>query len=349
MTIEAITIDLPTGNITIEKLTGLISESLCPIPEVDSIHWVGAFSEKWIPIIIAIPARVNIPRPGYRIPKSIYPTNRANLSNINHAETIPRKDFVYSVQPLNDGDKAYLRGLWEGLPNSKDGEPEQGLENIMDYEPFIKAFENATDKPAWGLSKNLESLRQTKYSERHEIAKLHDKEIREQIDSGKISGLNNIHLKTDYGFLASLLIFSEAEKYLTSIGLDVGQCAETPALVVGLDDGTPSSEPIRYEVLASRTELIDAFSQYGVEQKIFRALKDRPGLHAAYRVKGNAQKGSRAEPMFCPFVVMNWLVTKGIKEKKHLESYMGWHILETKFPCAYAENSIGDPRKLLTG
>lgn len=112
-----------------------------------------------------------------------------------------------------------------------------------------------------------------------------------------------------------------------------------------LSDETKSNEGIRYEVLASRTELIEVFSCYGVELKIFKALKDRPGLKAACRVKGKGQKGSRAEPMFCPFEVINWLVKTGVKEKPRLENYMGWHILETKFPSVYAEKSIGDPRQ----
>ena len=118
-----------------------------------------------------------------------------------------------------------------------------------------------------------------------------------------------------------------------------------PAPVVALSDETQSNKRIRYEVLASRTELIQIFSLYGVELKIFKALKDRPGLMAARRVKGKGQKGSRAEPMFCPFEVINWLVKTGIKEKPRLENFMGWHILETKFPSVYAEKSIGDPRQ----
>ena len=118
-----------------------------------------------------------------------------------------------------------------------------------------------------------------------------------------------------------------------------------PAPVVALSDETQSNERIRYEVLASRTQLIEAFGYYGVELKIFKALKDRPGLKAACRVKGKAQKGSRAEPMFCPLEVINWLVKTGVKEKPRLENFMGWHILETKFPSVYAENSIGDPRQ----
>lgn len=112
-----------------------------------------------------------------------------------------------------------------------------------------------------------------------------------------------------------------------------------------LSDETKSNEGIRYEVLASRTELIEVFGLYGVELKIFKALKDRPGLKAACRVKGKGQKGSRAEPMFCPFEVINWLVKTGVKEKPRLENYRGWHILETKFPSVYAEKSIGDPRQ----
>ncbi len=111
--------------------------------------------------------------------------------------------------------------------------------------------------------------------------------------------------------------------------------------------GVPGDVPverIRYEILASRTELIEAFHYYGVEMKIFKCLKDRPGLYAAYRIKGKGQKGKVTEPMFCPFEVMNWLVNKGIKGQRRLEGFMGWHILETKFPNVYAEKSIGDPR-----
>jgi hypothetical protein len=115
------------------------------------------------------------------------------------------------------------------------------------------------------------------------------------------------------------------------------------------DKDTQDGERIRYEVLASRTELIGAFSLYGVELKIFKALKDRPGLHAALRVKGKSQRGSNAEPMFCPYEVINWLVERGVKDKPRLSSFTAWHILETKFPSVYAEKSIGDPRHKPTG
>ena len=126
-------------------------------------------------------------------------------------------------------------------------------------------------------------------------------------------------------------------------GVEPGKAGPLP--VAALGDEKQSIERIRYEVLASRSELIEAFGCYGVELKIFKALKDRPGLLAACRVKGKGQKGSRAEPMFCPFEVINWLVKTGIKEKPRLENFMGWHILETKFPSVYAEKSIGDPRQ----
>jgi hypothetical protein len=122
------------------------------------------------------------------------------------------------------------------------------------------------------------------------------------------------------------------------------QEAATPA-PVALSGIVQDSETIRYEVLASRTELIDAFSLYGVELKIFKALKDRPGLQAACRVKGQGQKGGCAEPMFCPKGVIDWLVKSGVKDKPKLTAYMGWHILETKFANVYAEHSIGDPRQ----
>ncbi len=102
--------------------------------------------------------------------------------------------------------------------------------------------------------------------------------------------------------------------------------------------------PIRYELLASRTELINAFGRYGVELKIFRALKDRPGLMAARRIKGRGQRGSQAEPMFCPLAVMNWLVKSGVSGKPRLSEYIGWHILEKEFPSAYAQYSMSDPR-----
>lgn len=142
---------------------------------------------------------------------------------------------------------------------------------------------------------------------------------------------------------------------LNAVGLDGWEACATiaaratdtapPAPVAALGDETQSTDGIRYEVLASRTELIEAFSLYGVELKIFRALKDRPGLMAACRVKGQGQKGSRAEPMFCPFEVINWLVKTGVKEKPRLTNSMGWHILQTRFPSVYAEKSVGDPRQ----
>ena len=47
--------------------------------------------------------------------------------------------------------------------------------------------------------------------------------------------------------------------------------AATSAPVAALGDEKQSIERIRYEVLASRTQLIEAFSFYGVELKIFQS------------------------------------------------------------------------------
>ena len=124
----------------------------------------------------------------------------------------------------------------------------------------------------------------------------------------------------------------------------VTQTQDTTQSPAPVEDVGVSDRRIRYEVLASRTELIDAFSLYGVELKLFRALKDRPGLYAARRVKGQGKRGSNAEPMFCPYEAMNWLVKTGVKGKPKLSSFTAWRILETKFPNVYAEKSIGDPR-----
>jgi hypothetical protein len=112
--------------------------------------------------------------------------------------------------------------------------------------------------------------------------------------------------------------------------------------VIGTTRSFQRRRKLSHFIFARR--LIDAFGIYGVELKIFKALKDRRRLHAARKVKGQGKKGEVAEPQFCPYEVMIWLIEDGIKDKPKLSSFNAWHILETKFPSVYAEKSIGDPR-----
>lgn len=97
--------------------------------------------------------------------------------------------------------------------------------------------------------------------------------------------------------------------------------------------------------LATRTELINAFGSFtGMCDQWFDSLKDKPALLRARKRAGMGQRGQTLEPLFCPFVVMNWLVDPKRKTGRPLSLNKGWEILEKSFPKVHAERSVGDSR-----
>ena len=111
-------------------------------------------------------------------------------------------------------------------------------------------------------------------------------------------------------------------------------------------DTTP--DPDRHDdralLLASREQLIAAFGSFtGMTADWFENLRDTPRLLAARKVSGQGGRGG-AEPFFCPFMVMQWLVDPARKKGRSLSVFKGWQLFEGHFPAAYDNSSMCDPR-----
>ena len=97
-------------------------------------------------------------------------------------------------------------------------------------------------------------------------------------------------------------------------------------------------------LLATPTELLDAFKQWGMKATWFKDLNSRKWLLNARRQKGQGQRGHVVEPLFCPFVVMNGFIGK-VRKTNRRQPDNAWRTLEHKFPDAHAAFEQFDPRK----
>lgn len=114
------------------------------------------------------------------------------------------------------------------------------------------------------------------------------------------------------------------------------QSPATPA-PVGPDE-------IDFTMVATRTELIGAFGKFTeMNMTWFDNLTDTPKLKAARKFTGLGGRNS-AEPLFCPYEVMQWLADPKRKKKgKTLSVTTAWRLLKNNFPKVYNQYSIGDP------
>ncbi|MDP1999604.1 MAG: hypothetical protein Q8K22_08430 [Rhodoferax sp.] len=108
----------------------------------------------------------------------------------------------------------------------------------------------------------------------------------------------------------------------------------TPALVAAEDELT---------MFATRTELIDAFGKFtDMDKSWFDNLKDAPRLMAARKFTGQGGRHS-AEPLFCPYLVMQWMADPKRKKGRKLNDTTAWRLLKSHFQKVYDQYSIGDP------
>ena len=115
------------------------------------------------------------------------------------------------------------------------------------------------------------------------------------------------------------------------------QSAAMPATVV-------NTEP-DLAMLVTRQQLIDAYGAFtGLNATWFSNIKDTPALLAARKVAGQGGRGHIAEPLFCPFEVLQWLIDPARRKGRPLGCEKGWQLFERHFPRAYAAFSVGDPR-----
>ena len=110
---------------------------------------------------------------------------------------------------------------------------------------------------------------------------------------------------------------------------------------------TRAPERTNYALLATRQQLIAAFGSFtGMALAWFDNLKDSPALLAARKVSGQGGRGRTAEPYFCPFEVMQWLIDPKRRKGRPLTPATGWRLLEEHFPKVHATHSVGDPRDM---
>jgi hypothetical protein len=98
-----------------------------------------------------------------------------------------------------------------------------------------------------------------------------------------------------------------------------------------------------FDMWATRQQLIDAFGKFtGMDATWFDNLTTSPSLRAARKCIGQGGRHN-AEPLFCPYEVMQWLADPKRKKGRKLGGEKAWQLLKAHFPKAYALNSIGDP------
>lgn len=109
----------------------------------------------------------------------------------------------------------------------------------------------------------------------------------------------------------------------------------------------PPNQGPDYAMLASREQLIEAFGRFtGMNKDWFNHLKDLPKLANARQVKGHGGRGHIAEPLFCPYEVLCWLIHPKRKKGRELSEDKGWELLERYFPKVYNAKSVGDKRPI---
>lgn len=100
-----------------------------------------------------------------------------------------------------------------------------------------------------------------------------------------------------------------------------------------------------YSILATRQELIDAYRAFtGMDMGWFKNVTDSPKLQKARKVLGEGKKSQSIEPLFCPYMVMDWLIDKKRRKGRPISSDKAWEILEKHFSKVYNIYSAGDTR-----
>lgn len=118
---------------------------------------------------------------------------------------------------------------------------------------------------------------------------------------------------------------------------------------VEFEFAAPANQPahvdeLDYSLLATPTELLEAFGKWGLLAAWFKDLNSRKWLLDARIKKGHGQRGHSIEPLFCPYAVMNGLIGK-VRKANRLKPETAWRTLEHKFPKVYAEFAPNDPRE----
>lgn len=111
-------------------------------------------------------------------------------------------------------------------------------------------------------------------------------------------------------------------------------------------ESTSPADP-DFGLLASRDELIAAFGAWGLKPAWFATPKGHQWLFKARKVKGRGQRGHVAPALYCPYEVMNGLVSQ-IRGRQRMSTEKGWKLLADNFPAVYDVYRIGDTRGEVT-
>lgn len=119
--------------------------------------------------------------------------------------------------------------------------------------------------------------------------------------------------------------------------------AQAPEVEQAPITATVVTDGIDFTMVATRKELIDAFDKFtGMDKSWFDNLTTSPKLMAARKFTGQGGRQS-AEPLFCPYEVMQWLADPKRKKGKPLNDTTAWRLLKSHFPKVHNQYSIGDP------
>lgn len=153
-----------------------------------------------------------------------------------------------------------------------------------------------------------------------------------------VNGSSLGNLRIEYVEVARFLLIYNREVRRT---IDAeGKLANDPEV----GDRKEQSDAVNLDLLATPTQLFDAFGKWGLKSAWFGDLSSHKWLLEQRMVKGHGQRGHTTRPLFKVLGVMNGLITK-VRQTKRLSSEAAWRTLELKFPKVYAEYISLDPRE----
>jgi hypothetical protein len=149
------------------------------------------------------------------------------------------------------------------------------------------------------------------------------------------------HLQVDDGW--GRVTHRDVNAWLESQGLDYRwEDSEQPERLP--TQTVTASGAVNLSLLATRDRLVDAFGKFtDMDMSWFNNLNDVPALRRARKVAGTGGHGHTTEPWFCPFEVMQWLLSPRRKKGRAMNVVTGWRMLKGHFPKVYAQHESEAP------
>jgi hypothetical protein len=175
-----------------------------------------------------------------------------------------------------------------------------------------------------------------------------DRAIREEELTREIEALRAMPAKSVTEHARKKEMLSELETKLQQVHAEewVEPAATAGSEAANGDDPTVAERGFDYAAHATREQLIEAFGAFtSMNKDWFKNLKDTPALLEARKSVGQGGRGRIMEPYFCPFEVMQWLVSPKRRKGRAMSEAKGWELLEAYFPKVYAKYGAADPRE----